>query len=76
MLLIISMITINGINIVDVPCGSKCSNMWLVFLIHTNNINLIYRGTAKVSVSVDRNKIIFYRCILTYNEPDLRTFRE
>jgi hypothetical protein len=26
--------------------------MWLVFLIHPNNINLIHRGRAKVSVSV------------------------
>jgi hypothetical protein len=42
----------NGINIVGVPCGTGCSNMWLVFLIHPNNINLIHRGRAKVSVSV------------------------
>lgn len=27
MLLIVSMITINGINIDGVPCGTKCSNM-------------------------------------------------
>ena len=30
--LIVSMITINGINVVGVPWGTKCSNMWLVFL--------------------------------------------
>jgi hypothetical protein len=46
------MITINGISIVGVPCGTRCSNMWLLFLIHPNNINLIHRGRAKVSVSV------------------------
>ena len=51
-LLIVSMITINGINMVGVPWGTKCSNMWLVFLIHPNNINLIHRGRAKFSVSV------------------------
>ena len=38
-LLIVSMITINGINIVGIPCGTKCSNMWLVFLIHPNDIH-------------------------------------
>jgi hypothetical protein len=48
----VSMITINDISIVGVPCGTGCSNMWLVFLIHTNNINLIHKGRAKVSVSV------------------------
>jgi hypothetical protein len=51
-LLIVSLITINGINTVGVPCGTKCSNMWLVFLIHRNNINLIHKGRAEVSVSV------------------------
>ena len=50
MLLIISMITIDGNNIVGGPCGIKCSNMWLVFLIHPNNINLTRGGRAKVSV--------------------------
>jgi hypothetical protein len=44
------MITINGINIVGVPCGTRCSNMWLVFLIHPNNMNLIHKGRARVSV--------------------------
>ena len=51
-LLIVSMITINGINMVGVPCGTKCSNICLVFLIHPNNRNLIHRGGAKFSVSV------------------------
>ena len=51
-LLIVSMITINVINMVGVPCGTKCSNMWLVFLIHPNNTKLIHRGRAKVNVSV------------------------
>ena len=49
-LLIVSMITINGINIAGVPCGTKRSNMWLAFLNHPNNINPIHRGRAKVSV--------------------------
>jgi hypothetical protein len=51
-LLIVSMITVIGINTADVPNGTKCSNMWLVFLIRPNNINLIHRGRAKFSVSV------------------------
>lgn len=51
-LLIVSIITMNGINIVGVPCGTKCSNMWLVFLIHPNNIKLNHKGKASVSVSV------------------------
>ena len=75
-LLIVSMITIYGINMVGVPCGTECSNMWLVFLIHPNNIDLIHRCRAKISVNVDRYKIVLYRCVLTYNEPGLRTFKE
>jgi len=51
-LLIVSMITMNGINMDGVPCGTRCSNMWLVFLIHPNSINLNHIGRAKVSVSV------------------------
>ena len=50
--LIVSMITINGISKVGVPCGTRCSNIWLVFLIHPNNINLIHNGKARVSESV------------------------
>jgi hypothetical protein len=46
------LITIDGINVVDVPCGTGCSNMWLVFLTQPNNVNIIHRGRAKVSVSV------------------------
>jgi hypothetical protein len=41
-----------GINIFGVACGTKCSNMWLVFLIHPNNMNLLHSGRARVSVSV------------------------
>ena len=36
-------------SIVDVP---KCSNMWFVFLIHPNNINLTHSDKVSVSVSV------------------------
>ena len=42
----------NGISTVGVPCSTKCSNMWFVFLIHPNNINLTHSGKARVSVSV------------------------
>jgi hypothetical protein len=45
-LLIVSMITMNGISIVGVRWGTRCSNIWLVFLIHPNNINLIHKGKA------------------------------
>jgi hypothetical protein len=31
---------------------TKCPNIWLVFLIHPYNINVIHKGSAKVSVSV------------------------
>jgi hypothetical protein len=47
-LLIVLMITMNGISIVGVPWGTKCSNMWFVFLIHPNNINLIHKGKARL----------------------------
>jgi hypothetical protein len=50
--LIVSMTTMNGISIVGVTCGTRCSNMWLVFLIHPKNINLIHIGSAKVNVRV------------------------
>jgi hypothetical protein len=42
-LLIVSIITMNCISMVGVPCGIRCSNMRSVFLIHPNNINLIHR---------------------------------
>jgi hypothetical protein len=51
-LLIVSMITIDGFNMVSVPYGTKCSNTWFVFLIHPNNINLIHTGRAKIGVIV------------------------
>ena len=51
-LLIVSIITINGINMVGVSWGTRCSNMWLVFLIHPNNINLTHKGKARVSVRI------------------------
>ena len=35
-----------------VPWGTRCSNMWLVFLIHPNNINLIHKGRARVNVRI------------------------
>jgi hypothetical protein len=50
--LMVSITTINGISMVGVPCGTRCSNIWLVFLIHPNSINLNHSGNASVSVSV------------------------
>jgi len=50
--LIFLMITMNGINIAGVFWGTRCSNMWFLFLIHPNNRNLTHNGRAKVSVSV------------------------
>lgn len=51
-LLIVSMIIINVINIADVYYGTNCLNIWLVFLIHQNNMNLTHRSRATVSASV------------------------
>jgi hypothetical protein len=48
MLLIVSMQTMNGINTGGVPCGTRCSNMWFVLLIHPNIMNLTHKGKAKV----------------------------
>jgi hypothetical protein len=50
-LLITSIITMNSISMSGVPWGTKCSNIWLVFLIHPNNINLIHIGRVRVNVS-------------------------
>jgi hypothetical protein len=44
-LLIVSIITMNGTSMVGVPWGTRCSNMWLVFLIHPNSINLIHKAS-------------------------------
>jgi hypothetical protein len=59
-LLIVSMITINVINMVGVPWGTKCSNTWLIFLIHPNNINHIHRDKARVSVSLSETCRVLY----------------
>jgi hypothetical protein len=32
--------------------GARCSNMWLLFMIHRNSMNLTPSGKASVSVSV------------------------
>jgi hypothetical protein len=47
-----SMHTINGISAAGVPCGTKCSNIWFVLLIHPNIINLTHKGSANVNVIV------------------------
>ena len=70
-LLIVSMISINSINTVGVPWGTKCSNMWLVLSIHLNNMNLIHRGRAKVSVSV--KSLVLVK--MYSNNPRMNEFR-
>jgi hypothetical protein len=52
MFLIVSMHTMNGINTAGVPCGTRCSNMRFVFLIHPDIMNLIHNGSARVNVIV------------------------
>lgn len=51
MLLIVSIQTINGINILGVPWGTKWVNIWAELLIHPNNMNLIHSG-------IDNTKVI------------------
>jgi hypothetical protein len=67
-LLIVSMITMNGIIAVGVPWGTKCSNIWLEFLIHPNYMNLIHNGRARVSVK--------FKCLVLvkYMEIILRSY--
>lgn len=50
MFLIVSMQTMKGIKGAGVPCGTKCSNMWVALLIQPNTINLNHKGRASVSV--------------------------
>jgi threonine/homoserine efflux transporter RhtA len=49
--LTVSIKTMKGISGVGVPWGTGCSNMWFMFLIHPNNINVTHRGRARVSVN-------------------------
>lgn len=49
--LIVSINTINDISAGGVPCGTKWANIWLVWLIHPNNINLNHIGNAIVNVN-------------------------
>ena len=50
--LIVSIITIKGIKIAGVPCGTKWANICFELLIHPNNINLSQRGRARLKVNV------------------------
>jgi hypothetical protein len=50
--LTVSIHTMNGIKAAGVPCGTRCSNMWFVLLIHPNNINLTHNGNARVNVNI------------------------
>ena len=47
--LIVAMITMKCVSMVGVPWGTRCSNVWFVFLILPNNINLTHSGKASVS---------------------------
>lgn len=49
--LMVSIQTIKGIRIGGVPWGTRWANIWIVLLIHPNNINLNHRGKAKVNVN-------------------------
>lgn len=49
-LLIVSIITINGINTAGVPAGIKWANISCELLIHPNNIILNHIGNAKANV--------------------------
>lgn len=46
-LLIVSINTINGIKVVGVLWGVKCANIYVVWLIHPNNIKDAQNGSAK-----------------------------
>jgi hypothetical protein len=50
MFLIDSIKTINGINAEGVLWGTRWANIWLVWLIQPNSINVSHRGKAKVKV--------------------------
>lgn len=45
--LIVSIKTIKEDNSMGVPEGTKWENMWLVFLIHPNNMKIIQNGMAR-----------------------------
>ena len=45
---------------VGVPWGTKCWNIWLVFLIHPNNINLTHKGRANNNNDNNNNVNIFH----------------
>lgn len=49
--LIVSMHTINGIRAGGVPWGTRWANIWIVLLIHPNNINESQRGRANDKVT-------------------------
>ena len=54
------MVTLKCISMVGVTWGTECSNMWSVFLIHPNNINLTHNDKDSVSVSVS----VSVRCLV------------
>lgn len=50
MLLILSIHTINGINMEGVPWGTKWANIRYVLLIHPYSMNVNHRGKANLNV--------------------------
>jgi hypothetical protein len=57
--LTVSIRTMKGIRGAGVPWGTKCSNMWFMFLIHPNSMNVTHSGSARVSVRT--------RCLVLVN---------
>lgn len=50
--LIVSIHTMKGISTGGVPWGTRCANIWIVLLIHPNNMNDNHNGKARVKVKV------------------------
>lgn len=50
--LIVSIQTIKGSNALGAPWGTKWANIWVVLLIHPNNINDIHSGSERLKVIV------------------------
>lgn len=49
--LIVSIKTIKGISTGGVPWGTKWANIWVVLLIHPNNMKVSHRGSANLKVN-------------------------
>lgn len=51
-LLVLSIITRNGRSKLGAPWGTRCANIWIVFLIHPNNIKVSHKGNLIVRVKI------------------------